>query len=150
MHTCSTSTSPPSSICGHDLLSIINSGVWKPILTPTHSSMIISDEPRCQDSNNPIYIYSLRLAIFYLPEIRSSVPSYQFNLVHSKYFTRSVIRYHFVINSLTTCLQAVLISITEWAEVYLSDLGGTNPISIHTTQQILSDHLRDTFMITLS
>ena len=68
-------------VCGarvyrHDLLSIINSGVWAPILTPTHSSMIISDEPRCQDSINPIYIYSLRLAIFYLPEIRSSVPSY--------------------------------------------------------------------------
>src|SRR3954467_289049 len=36
---------------------IINSGVWKPILTPTHSSMIISDETRCQDSINPIYIF---------------------------------------------------------------------------------------------
>src|SRR4051812_14906750 len=34
-----------SRICRHDILSIINSGVWAPILTPTHSSMIISDEP---------------------------------------------------------------------------------------------------------
>src|SRR3954471_9093644 len=46
-----------------------------------------------------------------------------FNLVHSKYFTRSVIRYHFVINSLTTCLQAVLISITEWARSISLRLG---------------------------
>src|SRR4051812_19808622 len=66
------------------------------------------------------YIYSLRHAIFYFPEIRSSVSAY---LVHSKYFTRSVIQYHFVINSLTTCLQAVLISITEWARSISLRLG---------------------------
>src|SRR4051812_17527137 len=38
-------------------------------------------------------------------------------------FSRSVIRYHFVINSLTTCLQAVLISITEWARSISLRLG---------------------------
>src|SRR3954470_19832585 len=69
------------------------------------------------------YIYSLHHAIFYLPEIRSSVSAYLVNLVDSKYFTRSVIRYHFVINSLTTCLQAVLISITEWARSISLRLG---------------------------
>jgi hypothetical protein len=61
------------------------------------------------------YLYSLRLVIFYSPEIRSSVSAYLVQSCSIKYFTRSVIRYHFVINSLTTCLQAVLISITEWA-----------------------------------
>src|SRR5215216_2356259 len=35
----------------------------------------------------------------------------------------SIIRYHFVINSLTTCLQAVLISITEWARSISLRLG---------------------------
>src|SRR4051812_9682998 len=48
---------PAVDMLGLWMISIINSGVWKPILTPTHSSMIISDEPRCQDSINPIYIF---------------------------------------------------------------------------------------------
>ena len=111
-----------SRICRHDLLSIINSGVWAPILTPTQSSMIISDEPRCQDSINPIYIFPSSRDILLARDsiVGTVIPS---SLVHSKYFTRSVIRYHFVINSLTTCLQAVLISITEWARSISLRLG---------------------------
>src|SRR3954465_1316280 len=69
------------------------------------------------------YIYSLRLAIFYLPEIRSSVPSY---LVQSRsqqvlYSFRNPIS--LCDNSLNTCLQAVLISITEWARSISLRLG---------------------------
>src|SRR4051812_44171752 len=69
------------------------------------------------------YIYSLRLAIFYLPEIRSSVSSYLVQSRSQQDFTRSIIRYHFVINSLTTCLKAVLISFTEWARSISLRLG---------------------------
>src|SRR3954464_2500627 len=107
----------------HDLLSIINSGVWKPILTPTHSSIIISDEPRCQDSINPIYIFPSSRDILLARDliIGTVIPS-SISFTAST-FTRSVIRYHFVINSLTTCLQAVLISITEWAQSISLRLG---------------------------
>jgi hypothetical protein len=77
--------------------SIINSGIWKSILTPTHSTKIIIGEPWCQDLINPVYEF-LCLAIFYLPEIRSSVSPY---LVKSRsqqvLFTRSTIQYHLVI-----------------------------------------------------
>ena len=63
------------------LRSITNSGIWIPMLAPTCSTMISSDEPRCQDSINPVY-NSLCLAVWYLPEIRSSVYRY---LVQSRY-----------------------------------------------------------------
>jgi hypothetical protein len=58
---------------------------------------IIIGEPRCQDSINPVYEF-LCLAIFYLPEIRSSASPY---LVQSRsqqaLFTRFAIQYHHVI-----------------------------------------------------
>src|SRR3954463_1257130 len=70
-----------------------------------------------------LYMYSLRHAIFYLPEIRSLASTYLVQSRSQQVLYSSVIRYHFVINSLTTCLQAVLISITEWARSISLRLG---------------------------
>jgi hypothetical protein len=87
--------------------SIINSGIWKSMLTPTYSTKIIIGEPRYQDSINLVYKF-LCLVIFYLPEIRSLVSPY---LVQSRsqqvLFTHSGIQYHPMIKlinpNLDTC-----------------------------------------------
>ena len=58
------------------LRSIINSGTWMPIMNPTYSTKIfIGLNHDVKDSDNPVF-NSLCLAIFYLPEIRSSVSPY--------------------------------------------------------------------------
>jgi hypothetical protein len=106
--------------------SIINSGIWKSILTPTDSTKIIG-EPRCQDSINPVYKF-LCLAIFYLPEIRSLASSY---LGQSRsqqvLFTRSAIQYHPVIKLINHVFaNGVWYWLSSGTEVYLSDMGGTN------------------------
>jgi hypothetical protein len=108
--------------------SIINSGIWKSILTPTHSTKIIIGEPRCQDSNNPVYKL-LCLTIFYLPEIWSSTSSY---LVQSRsqqvLFTHFAIQYHPVIKLINHVFaNDVWYWLPSGPEVYLSIMGGTNP-----------------------
>jgi hypothetical protein len=108
--------------------SIINSGIWKSILTPTHSTKIIIGEPWCQDSINPVYKF-LCLAIFYLPKIQSSVSPY---LVQSRssqvLFTRSAIQYHPVIKLIYHVFaNDVWYWLPSGPGVYLSDMGGTNP-----------------------
>jgi hypothetical protein len=100
---------------------------------------------------NPVYEF-LCLMIFYLSEIRSSVSPY---LVQSHLqqvlFTRSESNIILWLNSLTTCLQTVYDIDYQVGSEYISpSREGKIPISIHATQQVLSDYLRDTFMITLS
>jgi hypothetical protein len=109
-------------------ISIINSGIWKSILTPIYSTKIIIGEPRCQDSINPVYKF-LCLAIFYLPEIRSLASPY---LVQSRsqqvLFTRSAIQYHPVIKLINHVFaNGVWYWLPSGPGVYLSDMGGTNP-----------------------
>ena len=41
------------------LLSITNSGIWIPMLAPTYSSMISSDEPRCRGFKQPRILFPL-------------------------------------------------------------------------------------------
>jgi hypothetical protein len=108
--------------------SIINSGIWKSILTSTYSTKIIIGEPRCQDWINPVYEF-LCLVIFYLPEIRSSVLPY---LVQSRsqqvLFTHSAIQYHLVIKLINHVFaNGVWYWLPSGPEVYLSITGGTNP-----------------------
>src|SRR5664279_1634147 len=58
------------------LRSIIISGTWMPMMAPTHSTKIfIEVEPLCRGLKQSIFHF-LCLAIFYLPEIRSSVLPY--------------------------------------------------------------------------
>jgi hypothetical protein len=114
--------------------SIINRGIWKSILTPTYSMKIITGEPRCQDSINLLYKF-LYLLIFYSLEIRSSVSPY---LVQSRsqqvLFTHSAIQYHLVIKLINHVFaNGVWYWLPSGPRVYLSDMGGTNPISIHAT-----------------
>ena len=76
------------------LRSIVNSGTWMPIMTPTYSMKIfIGLYHDVKDSDNPIY-NALCLVICYLPKIRLSVSPY---LIQSHYrqvlFTHSVIQY---------------------------------------------------------
>jgi hypothetical protein len=70
-----------------------------------------------------------------------------FNLIHSKYFTRSVIRYHFATNSLNTFLQVMLILITEWARSISLRLGmdkfHLNTCNPRSTFRLPERHLYD-------
>ena len=62
---------------------ITNSGIWIPMMAPTCSTMISSDEPRCQGLNRSRIQFPLSI-VCYLPEIRSSVSNTLFNLVTGK------------------------------------------------------------------
>jgi hypothetical protein len=107
--------------------SIINSGIWKSISTPTHSTKIIISEPRCQDSINPVYEF-LCLMIFYLPEIRSLVSPYLVQS-HSQQvlFTCSAVQYHPVKLINHVFANGVWYWLPSGLGVYLSDMGGTKP-----------------------
>ena len=96
---------------------ITNSRIWIPVLAPTYSTMISSDEPRCQGFNQSriqfplsVYIELARDSIVDIP-IPCSIP------LPVSLFTRSVAR-HRVTNSLVT-LSSWWCS-TEWAQRYLS------------------------------
>ncbi|EMS58494.1 hypothetical protein TRIUR3_14949 [Triticum urartu] len=50
------------------LRSITNSGIWIPMLAPTCSTMISSDEPRCRGFNQPLWCNSVELSEQLLPK----------------------------------------------------------------------------------
>jgi hypothetical protein len=100
--------------CKHDrdtLQSIISSGTWMYIITPTYSTKTFIN------SKNPVF-NPLYLAIYYLPEIWSSISPYLVQS-HSQQvlFTCIVIRYHIVIELINQVLASdVRYCIIEWAQ----------------------------------
>ena len=120
------------------LRSITNSGIWIPMLAPTCSMMISSDEPRCQGFNQsriqfPLSIGTLlaRDSIVCIPIPRSiSLPASQFahTVMHDP-----------VTNALVT-LSSLWWCITEWAQRYLSVTRSDKSQSRSVpTQQTLSE-----------
>jgi hypothetical protein len=135
-----------------DTISINNhSGIWKFILTLIYLRKIIIGEPRCQDSINPVYKF-LCLTIFYLPKIQLSASPYLVQS-HSQQvlFTRSAIQYHPMIKLISHVFATVYDIDYRVSPEYISPSHkGQISISIHATQQVLSDYLRDIFIITFS
>ena len=120
------------------LRSVTNRGIWIPMLAPTCSTMISSDEPRCRGFNQSV-CNSLCQSVCYLPEIRSSVSQY---LVQYRYRQVSLLVPQCMIpwsNTLIT-LSSLWWCITEWAQWYLSVIRSDKSQSRSvSTQQTLSE-----------
>ena len=66
------------------LRSITNSGIWIPMLAPTCSTMISSDEPRCQGLNQSRIQFPLSSGIILARDSIVGIPIPLFNLVTGK------------------------------------------------------------------
>ena len=117
---------------------ITNSCIWIPMLAPTCSSMISSNEPRCRGFNQfriqfPLSIGTLlsRDSIVGIPIPRSiSLPTSQ--------FTRCVM--HDPVTNYLVTLSSLWWCITEWAQRYLSIIWSDKSQSRFVpTQQTLSE-----------
>src|SRR3990170_8495736 len=97
---------------------ITNSGIWIPILAPTCSTMISSDEPRCRGFNQSRIQFPLSIGM--LPARDSIVGIFIPSSISlpASLFTCSVI-HHLVTNSLVICLQAYDVYYREGPEIPL-------------------------------
>ena len=120
------------------LLPITNSGIWIPILAPTCSTMISSDEPRCQGFNQSRIQFPLSIGMLLARDSIVSIPIPCSISLPASLFTRSV-THHPVIKSLVT-LCTLRWCPTEWAQRYLSIIRSDKSQSRFVpTQQTLSE-----------
>ena len=116
---------------------ITNIGIWIPMLAPTCSTMISSDEPRCQGFNQSRIRFPLSTGIALARDSIVGNTDTLFNLVTASLFTRSV-THHTVTNPLVM-LSSLRWCLTEWAQRYLSIIRSDKSRSRFVpTQQILS------------
>ena len=116
---------------------ITNSGIWIPILAPTCSTMISSDEPRCQGFNQSRMQFPLSIGMLLARDSTIGIPIPCSILLPASLFTHSV-THDLVANSLVT-LSSLWWCITEWAQRYLSVIRSDKSQSRFVpTQQILS------------
>ena len=97
---------------------ITNSGIWIPILVPTCSTMISSDEPRCRGFNQSRIQFPLSIGMSLARDSIVSIPIPRSISLLTSLFTCSVM-HDPVTNSLVT-LSSLWWCITEWAQRYLS------------------------------
>ena len=119
---------------------ITNSGIWIPILAPTCSTMISSDEPRCRGFKQPRIQFPLSIGMLLARDSIVGIPIPRSISLPASHFTRSIM-HDPVANSLVTLLASFLwCCITEWALRYLfvirSDKSQSWSVS---TQQTLSE-----------
>ena len=117
---------------------ITNSGIWIPMLAPTCSTMISSDEPWCQGFNQSHIWFPLSIGIVLARDSIVGIPIPCSISLQASLFTRSV-THHPVINSLIT-LCTLWWCPTEWAQRYLSVTRSEKSQSRFVpTQQTLSE-----------
>ena len=120
------------------LRSITNSGIWIPMLAPTCSTMISSDEPRCQGFKQSRMQFPLSIGKLLARDSIVGIPIPCSISLPASLFTRSV-THHPVINSLIT-LCTLWWCPTEWAQRYLSVTWSDKSQSRFVpTQQTLSE-----------
>ena len=66
------------------LWSITNNGIWIPMLAPTCSTMISSNEPRCQGLNQSRIQFLLSIGMLLARDSIVGIPYTLFNLVTGK------------------------------------------------------------------
>ena len=99
---------------------ITNSGIWIPILAPTCSTMISSDEPQCRGFNQSCIQFPLSIGMLLARDSIVSIPIPSSISLPASLFIRLVIQ-DLVDNPLVTLLASSLwCCITEWALRYLS------------------------------
>ena len=120
------------------LRSITNNGIWIPMLAPTCSTMISSDEPRCRGFNQSRIQFPLSNGIVLARDSIVGIPIPCSISLPASLFTRSV-THHPVINSLIA-LCTLWWCLTEWAQRYLSVTRSDKSQSRFVpTQQTLSE-----------
>ena len=97
---------------------ITNSGIWIPMLAPTCSTMISSDEPRCRGFNQSRIQFPLSIGMLLARDSIIGIPIPCSISLPASLFTRSV-THDPVANTLVT-LSSLWWCITEWAQRYLS------------------------------
>ena len=83
------------------LRSITNSGIWIPMLAPTCSSMILSDEPPCRGFNQSRMQFPLPIGMLLARDSIAGIPIPRSISLPASLFTRSV-THDPVANSLVT------------------------------------------------
>ena len=117
---------------------ITNSGIWIPILAPTCSTMISSDEPWCQGFNQSRIQFHLSIGMLLARDSIVGIPIPRSISLPPSLFTRSV-THDPVTNSFVT-LSSLWWCITEWAQRYLSVIQSDKSQSRFVpTQQTLSE-----------
>ena len=117
---------------------ITNSGIWIPMLAPTCSSMISSDEPRCRGFNQSCIQFPLSIGTLLARDSIVGIPIPCPVSLPASHFTRTVM-HDPMINSLVT-LSSLWWCITEWAQRYLSVIRSDKSQSRFVpTQQTLSE-----------
>ena len=120
------------------LWSITNSRIWIPILVPTCSTMISSDEPRCQGFNQSRIQFPLSIGMLLARDSIVGIPIPRSISLPASLFTHSV-THDLVTNSLVT-LSSLWWCITECAQRYLSVIRSDKCQSRSMpTQQTLSE-----------
>ena len=107
------------------LRSITNSGLWIPMLAPTCSTMISSDEPRCRGFNQSRIQFPLSIGTLLARDLIVGISIPSSISLPASHFTRSV-THHPVINSLVTFAQ-MMMSYRVGPEIPLRLHGVTNP-----------------------
>ena len=120
------------------LRSITNSGIWIPMLAPTCSTMISSDEPRCRGFNQSRMQFPLSFGMLLARDSIVGIPIPCSISLPASLFTHTAM-HDPVTNALVT-LSSLWWCITEWAQWYLSVIRSDKSESWSvSTQQILSE-----------
>ena len=122
------------------LRSITNSGIWIPMLAPTCSTMISSDEPRCRGFNQPRMQFPLSIDMLLARDSIVGIPIPRSISLPASHFTRTVM--HDPVTRHLVTLSSLWWCITEWAQRYLSVIQSEKSQSRSvSTQQTLSEIL---------
>ena len=120
------------------LRSITNSGIWIPMLAPTCSTMISSDEPRCQGFNQSRIQFPLSIGMLLARDSIVGIPIPRSISLPASHFTRSVM--HDPVTNYLVTLSSLWWCIAEWAQIYLSVIWSDKTQSrFMPTQQTLSE-----------
>ena len=120
------------------LRSITNSVIWIPMLAPTCSSMISSDESRCRGFKQPRIQFPLSIGTLHARDSIVSIPIPHSVSLPASHFTRTVM--HDPMTKHLVTLSSLWWCITEWAQRYLSVIRSDKSQSWSvSTQQTLSE-----------
>ena len=120
------------------LRSITNSGIWIPMLAPTCSTMISSDEPRCRGFNQSHIQFPLSIGMLLARDSIVNISIPRSISLPASHFTRTVM--HDPVTKHLVTLSSLWWCITEWAQRYLSAIRNDKSQSRFVpTQQTLSE-----------
>ena len=120
------------------LRSITNSGIWIPMLAPTCSTMISSDEPRCRGFNQSRTLFPLSIDMLLARDSIVGIPIPRSISLPASHFTRTVM--HDTVTRHLVTLSSLWWCITEWAQRYLSVIRSDKSQSRSvSTQKTLSE-----------